>query len=127
MDTEIPLSRAEGKAIIKKHVGKVWQEYWDTQDTGRHLYRIQKQVGLGRSMARSRREETVITWLRIEHTGLNYTLYRIGKHPDGKCAHCDQLESVQHGLLECGAYEEERKALITAANRAKICFKICLM
>ncbi|XP_061925778.1 uncharacterized protein LOC133664840 [Entelurus aequoreus] len=45
VDMDIPLCREEGKSIIKKHVGKVWQEYWDIQDTGRHLYNIQKHVG----------------------------------------------------------------------------------
>ncbi len=124
IDREIPLSRAEGKALIKKHVGKVWQEYWDIQDTGRHLYNIQTQVGLGRRMGRSRREEAIITRLRIGHTGLNDTLHRIGRHTDGKCGHCGEKESVRHVLLECGAYEEERRALAAAGKRVKMVINI---
>ncbi len=124
IDREIPLSRAEGKALIKKHVGKVWQEYWDIEDTGRHLYNIQTQVGLGRRMGRSRREEAIITRLRIGHTGLNDTLHRIGRHTDGKCGHCGEKESVRHVLLECGAYEEERRALAAAGKRAKMVINI---
>ena len=120
VDIEIPLSRTEGKAIIKKYVGKVWQEYWDLQDTGRHLYKIQRQVGVMRRKGRNRREEAIITRLKIGHTGLNNTLHKIGKHPDGSCDHCGQPESVKHVLLECRAYEEERRALITTANNAKI-------
>ena len=73
-----------------------------------------------RRKGRSRREEAVITRLRIGHTGLNNTLYKIGKHPDGSCDHCGQSESVKHVLLECRTYEEERRALITAAEKDKI-------
>lgn len=40
----VSLCKEEGKAIIKDQVRKTWQEYWDIQHTGRHLYNIQKQV-----------------------------------------------------------------------------------
>ena len=101
-------------------MGKVWQEYWDIQDTGRHLHNIHKQVGLGRRRGRSRREEAVITRLRIGHTGLNNTLHKIGKHPDGRCDQCGQVESVQHVLLDCTGYEEERRTLAAAAEDARM-------
>ncbi len=42
VDIQIPLCRAEVKAIIKEQSLKMWQEYWDIADTGHHLYNIQK-------------------------------------------------------------------------------------
>ncbi len=41
VDIQIPLCRTEIKTIIKGHTSKIWQEYWDIADTGRHLYNIQ--------------------------------------------------------------------------------------
>lgn len=68
IDIQTPLSRAEGKTIIKSQMYKIWQEYWDISDTGRPLYNIQKHVGIRRTWSRDRREETLITRLRIGHT-----------------------------------------------------------
>lgn len=107
----------EGKAIIKKKVMETWQLYWDIIDTGRHLYNIQRNVGNKRTVAGNRREEAVITRMRIGHTGLNASLYKIGKHPDGKCDYCDKEETVQHVLMECGRYVEERKALLNILKK----------
>lgn len=112
-------------SIIKNHMHITWQEVWDFLDTGRHLYNIQKQVSGGRRVSRRRREEAIITQLRIGHTGLNKTLNMIGKHQTGKCECCGELESVEHVLLLCPAYEEERKKIKEAAKQqARICFSL---
>ncbi len=68
VDIQIPLCRTEIKTIIKGHTNKIWQEYWDIADTGRHLYNIQKQAGI-RSISQSRnpKEGKIITRLRIGH------------------------------------------------------------
>lgn len=50
--------------------------------------------------------------LRLGHTGLNYTLYRIGKHPTGLCDECGVSETVEHVLIMCNKYTEQRKMLI---------------
>lgn len=79
---------------------KVWQEYWDINGTF-----IKYKNTSGRTRGReSRKEEVVITRLRIGQTGLNSTLHKIGKHPTGKCRICDHPESVQHVLVECKGY-----------------------
>lgn len=57
-------SRIEGKTIIKRQIQKVWQEYWDINNTGKQVD-IQKHVGLGKRLARSLNEKVVITCLRI--------------------------------------------------------------
>lgn len=105
------VERAEIKTIIKGHINKIWQEYWDIADTGRHLYNIQKQVGISIRQSRNPKEEKIVTHLRIGHAGLNFTLHRIGKHPTGLCNHCDTQETVKHILLDCKGYEEERREL----------------
>lgn len=45
-----------------------------------------------RSAGRNRREERVISRLRVGHTGLNKTLCIIGKHNTGKCDYCGEMK-----------------------------------
>ncbi len=75
---------------------KEWQHKWDTVNTGRHLYEIQREVGVGRITKRSIKEENILTRLRVGHTMLNKTLKIINKHPAGLCEHCGVEESVEH-------------------------------
>ena len=82
---QTPLSKAEAKTFIRSYAQSVWQEYWDDNETGRHLYNIQRQVGAGRMVGWQPREESCITRLKIDHTGLNQTLHKMGKHPTGEC------------------------------------------
>ncbi len=115
---EIPLCRTEIKTIIKGHTNKIWQEYWDIIDTGRHLYNIQKQVVISNIRCnRNPKEEKIITHLRIGHAGLNCTLQRIGKHLTGLCSHCNTQETVKHILLDYKRYKEERRELEKLENK----------
>ena len=120
----VPLSRAEGKSLIHAKTLELWQESWDTSDTGRHLYSIQNKVSCKRVPAGNRREEIVLSRLRIGHTGLNHSLWRIGKHQTGSCSHCGIGETVQHVLLECRQYAREREPLMNAVRREKKVFSL---
>lgn len=111
VDVQVPISRAEVKTIIKQHSLNIWQEYWNTADTGRHLYSIQNQVITSMRKGRSPREEMLVSRLRMGHTGLSTTLHRIGKHPTGLCTECNVQETVKHILLDCKKYEEDRAEL----------------
>ncbi len=62
IDIEISLSKTEVKGIIKTAVGSMWQNVWNK---GRHLFRIQHKVGIERKVYGNRREDTVITRIRI--------------------------------------------------------------
>ncbi len=96
VDLQVPISKAEAKIFMRTCAQSVWQEYWDDNETGRHLYNIQRHVGAGRMVGWKRREENIITRLRIGHTGLSHTLHKIDKNPSGKCKHCSQSETVEH-------------------------------
>ena len=103
---------------------KVWQEYWDINETGRHFNGLQKQVGKRGAVGGSRKEEEVITRLRLGHRKLNSMVQRIGKHPTGKCSLCDHPESVQNVVMECKGYERERRELKSALQREKVSFMV---
>ncbi|KAI2644425.1 hypothetical protein H4Q32_024564 [Labeo rohita] len=99
----IPFGKGEAKTIIKKGMMKKWQERWDTDKSGRKYYSIQKSINAQGVNGRNRREESVLTRLRFDHTGLNKTL----------CL----LEDVEHILLHCGKYREERIRLKQKINQ----------
>ncbi len=85
---------------------------WDREVKGRHLYNIQKQVGKGRICLNNRREDIIITRLRIGHSGLNHSLFIIGKHQTGLCISCSAVETIEHALLHCTVFNKEREVLI---------------
>ena len=49
--------------------------------------------------------------LRLGHCGLNGTLKRLGKHETGLCEGCGEEETVEHVLLRCDRYKEERQVM----------------
>lgn len=54
----------------------------------------------------------IISRLRLGHSGLNSTMHVIGKHPTGLCDWCGIRETVEHVLIKCNRYSEERAKLI---------------
>jgi len=48
MDLKTPLTKNKAKMFIRKYAESIWLEYWDNSETGRHLYRVQRQVGDGK-------------------------------------------------------------------------------
>lgn len=112
IEIKLALSKTEFKRMIAVEIYKKWQQVWNKETKGRHLYQIQEFVGNGRKRYGYRRKDVIITRLRIGHTSLNYSLYKIGKHESGKCDNCGELETVNHIILECPAYERERFDLI---------------
>ena len=120
INIEIPLRREEIKSIISKHMYKIWEDSWDSMNTGGHLYSIQLQVKNSEIQGRNRREEIIFARLRIGHTGLKHTLSKIGKHPTGLCSQCTRPETVQHVLLECSKHRDERQEVIQMLTKEKL-------
>jgi len=48
IDINASLRKTEVKVIIKSALNKMWQEKWDKETKGRHLYKIQNKVGVER-------------------------------------------------------------------------------
>ncbi len=69
---------------------------------------------------RNRKDETIISRLRFGHTGLNSTLFNIGKHNTSRCDNCGQEETVEHVMLHCQKYEAERRHLTQNLRKIKV-------
>ncbi len=108
---QIGYSKSEFKSIIKREIKKNWQSDWDNVRKGRHLHTIQPLVGRGRNSSGRRKDNCIISRLRLGQTGLNSTLQVMGKHPSGLCE-CGSRETVEHVLIHCDKYSEERSRLI---------------
>jgi len=98
----ISYCKAEVKSIIKEEMKKKWQEEWNKETK---YYSIQKRVGDMRENNRNKREEDIISRMRFGHTGLNSTLKLIGK------LFCNINETVEHVIINCQKYNEERMRL----------------
>ncbi|XP_037531828.1 uncharacterized protein LOC119409038 [Nematolebias whitei] len=120
----VRMSNSEGKSKVKEELKKIWQRRWDEGLTGRWFYKIQKAVGRKRRGRRSRKEERIITRLRFGHTGLNYSLFKIQKHKNGKCEYCEKFETIEHVILECCKYEEERRCMLKECEGSKEKFNL---
>lgn len=111
VEMQVSISKAEMKSVIKGKINQKWQSMWDRESRGRHLYQIQQNVRPSRIAGKGRREEIVITRLRIGHSALNKTLKIIGKHNSGLCEECQEEESVEHVILRCRRYETQREMM----------------
>jgi len=60
--------------VIWEKTNQKWQERWDREGKGRHLFQIQMKVKETRVGSGNRREEIVISRLRLGHCFLNKTL-----------------------------------------------------
>ena len=107
----VQLGKGEGKAVIKKKGMEIWQKRWEKDQKGKEYHKVQKTITINIYKERNRREEITIARLRLNHTALNGTLYVMGKSDSDKCGNCGVKEDVEHILLHCDIYKEERDNL----------------
>lgn len=113
VDIKIPLGKLECISIFKNLTDQMWQRDWENEPRGRHYFSCQPLVKNNRLLlGSSRKDQVVITRLRLGHCGLAAYLKIVGKHPNGLCQ-CGQMETVRHILLSCQGYARERKILFS--------------
>ncbi len=114
VDVKVPLGRNEIKSVINRKIIRIWQQRWENSSKGRWYYNIVKSVGKKEQLyGRHRKEEVMISRLRMGHTGLNSTIALVGKHENGMCDECDVSETVEHVLIECSKYDDQRNVFLT--------------
>ncbi len=58
--------------------------------------------GKGRIYFNNRKEDIMFTRLRIGHSGLNNSLFTLGKHQSGGlCETCSETDTIEHVFLQC--------------------------
>ena len=71
---------------------------------------------------RCRREEVVLARLRVNSTRLTHLEPYINKNFPPECVPCHRHMSINHLLIDCGEYEEERGPLLTALRDRGLAF-----
>ena len=105
------ISLGDVKEAAKKSGLIKWQEMWEKSDKGRHLFQLRSKVDFKLDHTfQSSLGEKIITQLRTGYTELNEYLQKSNIKKDANCE-CGEKESINHYLLECENYENEREQM----------------
>ena len=98
---------------------KEWQQSWDNELNNK-LHSINPTVGKFHKLRHlSRREQTVITRLRIGHTRLTHS-YLMSRDSRPECAACKCPLTVKHLLLECPYFSNIRRKHFTCSSMKEL-------
>lgn len=111
----LPHSQAAARATFKKEVGSRWTTQWNASKHGKRITKFDP-TPPGKRVTRmyrglSRPHGSILTQLRSGHVGLNKYLARIKAVDSPLCTHCQTTETVEHFLLGCRRFTNERHDL----------------
>ena len=112
------LTKEEMFSYLKICFYNYWDSYWkcttDSSLKGLHLRSIRSSVkqSLPICKLKDRRHESVVYRLRIGHVGVNKYLYRVGLKDTPMCDLCGAEETIEHYILECPGYSQQRDHLL---------------
>jgi len=110
------------KAMAKVQWNKTWTQNTKTSKHLRRIspkYRTQNGPKLYNTLS-SRSTCAQIVQLRTGHCGLNSYLHRFGKRGSSYCGCGYGKETVEHFILECPKYKEQRKELRKSVGTWKL-------
>ena len=110
------ISREEQLAELRYLYKLYWDQYWKDEvnvtQKGKFLRDIVDDINQKQIIKfNERRMEIVFHRLRIGHVGLKQYLFRFGMSIEEECSQCKTVESVEHYLLNCKKYDNEREIL----------------
>ena len=115
--SQITLSYNQFKTRVKNHLCRKWQDRWDTINSPPHqplhLYPIKPVIKDWPSAYRNNREEEIVlARLRLRACLFNKK-HLFEKQPHPECEHCDVPLSIQHILIDCDLFYNERGPMLT--------------
>ena len=116
--SQIPIAYNQFKTRVKNHLCKKWQDRWDhinsPPNQPLHLYPIKPVIKDWPSAHRNNREEEIVlARLRLKACLFNKKhLFENKTHPE--CEHCDVPLTIQHILIDCNLFYNERGPMLTA-------------
>ena len=107
------------KPFINNYVLSQWQSSWDTAVFNK-LHAIKTNIENGSSAIRNlRREEVVITRLRIGHTRITHS-YLLNHEEQPFCIVCNQPFIVKHILIDCIDFLQTRNKYYRANDLTQL-------
>ncbi|KAG5897907.1 hypothetical protein JTB14_017762 [Gonioctena quinquepunctata] len=103
------------KKYLKQRMIDLWQSELNDTDTG--LKHIKQRVQLQPSPIdlKQRRDQVVITRLRIGHAHLTSSYLLLGRNPT-MCDICEEQLNINHLITQCIEYEPSRQQMGIADN-----------
>ena len=115
-DMTIPFS--DFRHNISNYIKNCWQNTWNTEIHNK-LHYINPRAGLGVPLhSLSRREDVVMTRLRLGHTHLTHT-HILSNSPSPVCSACGTDLTVNHILLTCPVLDTHRNPLSSLDSISK--------
>ena len=107
------------KQVINEYVYKQWQLQWDMQDMNK-LHFIQPKLGLWTHGSRkSRREEILLSCIRIGHTYLTHSFLLKSEQPP-ECVPCECPLTVKHIMIECDEFSNVRRQYFRVSSMKEL-------
>ena len=118
------LTALEYISLLKKKVTAFWDNQWkygmEATAKGLFLRDIRDHIASPDNILtmRNRRQQVVLSRLRMGHAGLQQYLYRFQMAEDDICESCDLFlpETIEHFLLICSGHEAARFELKQQLN-----------
>ena len=109
--TPLKIPHTDLKPKINTYISSLWQSKWDAAVNNK-LHEIQPIIKPWSPGYRpSRKEEVVLSRVRIGHTRLT-NVYRMKGEPQPVCQHCQQINTVKHIMLECNQTQNLRNTYL---------------
>ena len=120
-DITVPISLSELKALIHKEIRVDWQQHWKclarNAPAKYPMFQIQPILTNIRPSIKSRREDIVISRLRMGCARLKYLEKHTQQLPDDLCDVCQTPETIEHYMLKCAKYDIARHELQQTLSR----------
>ena len=113
IEVKVPFTKQELTHFMISDCHELWQFEWENSNKGRDLYQIQPTVENGFKIRNNicRKEEIILHQIRMGKCKLNYYMFLLKLHVDGMCDTCLIHETVEHYLLHCTRFEQERNIM----------------
>ena len=122
--TLMPMHFADFKPKINAYIDLLWQQRWD--GLVHNKLRLQPEIEPPKLLGcTTRREEVVLSRLRIGHTNLTH-VYLIRREEQPQCTACQCPLTVQHILIECADFLETREKYFTVQDMKELFEKVSL-
>ena len=119
---KIPFS--DFKPCINSFIHDVWQRSWSSPDNANNkLFEIKPILSESVIFNMSRREEVVLSRLRIGHSYLTHS-FLLKKEVRPQCTHCDEPLTIRHIILSCQHFASIRRRFYNVNNLSDL-FSSC--
>ena len=113
IDNSCPVPPSDFKPVIWASIQIEWQAHWSAQQNNK-LLEIRPSLGLWQSSFRaSRRDEVILTRLRIGHSHLTHS-FLLRALPAPMCPVDNTPLTIKHILLDCTQYNISRRTCLPA-------------